>query len=70
PLTLDDKQRTLTLHVFLDKSAMEIFINGGRECVTRVIYPGQDDLGVEAFAEGGSATIRALDVWLLGSIWP
>jgi len=70
PLTLDGKQRTLTLHVFLDKSVLEVFINGGRECVTRIIYPGQDDLGVEAFAEGGSAAIRVLDVWLLGSIWP
>jgi len=70
PLTLDDKQRTLTLHVFLDKSAMEVFINGGRECVTRVIYPGQDALGIEVFAQGGPAVVRSLDVWHLGSIWP
>jgi beta-fructofuranosidase len=70
PLTLDDKQRTLTLHVFLDKSVMEVFVNGGRECVTRVIYPGQDALGIEVFADGGAATARSVEVWQLGSVWP
>jgi len=56
--------------VFLDKSVMEVFVDGGRECVTRVIYPGQSDLGVEVFAEGGSAAVRSLDVWQMGSVWP
>ena len=69
PLPLGGKRRTLVLHAFLDKSVLEVFIDGGRECVTQVIYPGGDDLGVEVFAEGGTATVRSLDVWQLGSIW-
>ncbi len=61
---------TLDLHVFLDRSVMEAFINGGRECVTRVIHPGQDDLGIEVFAQGGTATVESLDVWQMKSVWP
>ncbi len=59
----------LTLHIFLDKSVMEVFVNGGRACVTRVIYPGEKDLGVELFAEGGGVIVRSLDVWEMKSVW-
>ena len=69
PVKLDKDQNTLTLHVFLDKSVMEVFVNGGRECITRVIYPGQKDLGVEIFAEGGKATVLFFDVWQMKPIW-
>ncbi|GAF91469.1 unnamed protein product, partial [marine sediment metagenome] len=70
PLKLDKDQGILTLHVFLDKSLMEVFVNGGRESVTRVIHPGQEDLGIEVFAEGGTAEVRAIDVWEMKAIWP
>ena len=59
----------LTLHIFLDKSVMEVFINGGQECVTRVIYPGKNDLGIELFSEGGTTTVKSLDIWSIKPIW-
>lgn len=59
----------LRLHVFLDKSVLEVYANG-RTCVTRVVQPEADDQGVEAFARGGEATLKGLDSWTLGSIWP
>ncbi len=70
PFKLDKGQDTLTLHVFLDKSLMEVFVNDGREAVTRVIDPGRKDLGVEVFAEDGTATVRGIDVWTMKAIWP
>ncbi len=70
PVPLGDGPRRLKLHVFLDKSVMEVFVNDGRACVTRVVYPGENDLGVEVFAEGGRATLVSLDVWRMTSIWP
>ncbi|MBL7223696.1 MAG: GH32 C-terminal domain-containing protein [Candidatus Brocadiae bacterium] len=70
PLGRGNEDRTLALHVFLDKSVLEVFVDGGRECVTRVIYPGRSDLGVEVFAEGGSATVGSLDVWKIRPVWP
>ena len=68
PVGLGDAKR-LRLHVLLDKSVMEVFINDGRDCVTRVNYPGEDDLGISAFAEGGSVTIKSLDAWQMKSVW-
>jgi len=70
PAPIDREARRLKLHVFLDKSVMEVFVNDGRACVTQVVYPGQNDLGLEVFAEGGRVTLLSLDVWQLSSIWP
>jgi sucrose-6-phosphate hydrolase SacC (GH32 family) len=53
--------------VFLDHSVLEVYAGG--ECVTRVLYPGKNHLGVEAFAEGGTATLRRLEAWPMRSIW-
>jgi beta-fructofuranosidase len=68
PVPLDGDSKRLKLHVFIDKSVMEVFINDGPISVTRVDYPGANDLGVAVFSEG-SATVTSLDVWEMGSIW-
>ena len=69
PLGSRDAASLLTLHVFLDRSVLEVFVNGGRHCVTKVIYPGQDALGIGLFAEGGSATACSIDIWQMRSAW-
>ena len=69
PVDLEGPSNTLTLHVFLDKSVMEVFINGGRACVTRVNYPGPNDLGVSVFADRGSVAVKSLDAWQMKAIW-
>jgi beta-fructofuranosidase len=68
PLELTPHKR-VTLQVFLDKSVMEVFVNDGQACVTRVIDPPAENLGVVVFAEGGGARVESLAVWELGSIW-
>jgi beta-fructofuranosidase len=60
---------TFKLHLFLDKSVLEAFIDGGRQAVTRVIAAGEEDLGVEIFAAGGDAKVVSLDVWQMAPIW-
>jgi beta-fructofuranosidase len=53
----------LELHVFLDRSVIEIYANG-HFCLTSRIYPSRNDsLGVGLFACGGSVKLKALDVW-------
>ena len=68
PLRLEAGE-TLRLHLFLDHSVMELFIQGGAAAVTRVDYPPEEDLAVAAFAESGSATVVSLDAWEVASIW-
>jgi len=69
PDVLDQQRKTVTLHLFFDKSVMELFVNGGRRTVTRVVYPGARDLKVEFFSQDGSTTVKSADAWEIGSIW-
>ena len=55
----------LRLHIFLDRSVVEVFA-GSRVCLTGRIYPTREDsLGVELYAEGGGVVLRRLQVWSL-----
>jgi len=59
------------LHLFYDKSVMELFINGGWQTITQVLYPASTSpLHVECCAIDGTARIIALDAWELKGIWP
>jgi len=69
PLGPAGEQKTLDLRVFLDRSVMEVFINGGRAAVTRVEYPAEEDQAVGVFAEDGKATLLSLDAWEMRSVW-
>ena len=69
PIALEEEGKFIKLHVFIDKSVMEVFINDGRASVTRVNYPGEEDLGIAAFSENGCVKLKSLDVWQMKPIW-
>ncbi len=69
PLPLGDGARTLQLHLFLDKSVLEVFVDNGRAAVTQVHYAEEEDLGIFIFAENGGAVLKSLDVWRMKSVW-
>jgi len=59
----------LQLRVFIDKSIVEVFVNG-RQCVALRVYPGRtDSVGVSLRAQGSDAALLALDVWQMKSIY-
>ncbi len=58
----------LDLRIFLDQSALEIYING-RETLTCRAYPTQPaSVGVSLFAEDGSVHLKELTAWEIKSI--
>ena len=63
------KDKPLRLHIYLDRSSVEVFGNEGRVVLSNRIYPDPSSQGIELFAEGGSAKLRRLDAWKLKSIW-
>ena len=68
PVYLDENER-LELRVFIDRSIVEVFING-RQCIALRVYPERDDsLGVSFRSQGTASQIRSLDAWQLKSIW-
>ncbi len=58
-----------TAEVFLDRSVIEVFVNG-RQCVAMRVYPGrQDSLGVSLRAQGREAVLNFLDAWQMENIY-
>jgi beta-fructofuranosidase len=68
PFTLAPADKTLDLHVFLDRSVLEVYANG-RECITRVIEAGPDQQGVAIRASGGKARLVRWHIWPMKSTW-
>jgi len=63
-----DGEKVLMLHAFLDKAVLELYANK-RECVTLQVKPDIKNLGMRLFCEGGSATVKSIDVWEMDTIW-
>lgn len=59
----------VTLHVFIDRSVIEIFANE-RLTMTVCVYPQRKDAaGIALSSEGGDAQVESIDAWQMDSIW-
>ena len=67
PFALDPGE-PLQLRIFIDRSVIEVFINGRATLTTRVYPTRPDSLGIDLFCRGGQALLRSLDVWEMQSI--
>ena len=62
--------KPIELRVFVDRSVVEVFAEGGHYLGKR-IYPARpDSLGVQIFSLGGNATLHSLEAWEMDAIWP
>jgi len=69
PLELE-RDEPLDLRVFFDASVVEVFANR-RVCITESVRMSDPEaVGLGLFARGGGASVRSLDAWTMGSIWP
>jgi beta-fructofuranosidase len=63
------KNEPLKLRVFVDRSVVEVFVNG-RQYVAVRVYPGRDDsVGVSLRSQGQDAVLKSLDAWQMTSIY-
>jgi beta-fructofuranosidase len=59
----------LKLRIFVDRSVVEVFVNG-RQCASVRVYPGRSDsTGVSLRAQGSPAQLRSFDAWDMTSIY-
>lgn len=64
-----DPGENVKLHVFLDKSIVEVFVNG-KECVAMRVYPDKkESLGISARAHGEPVKLISLQAWKLKTIY-
>ena len=58
----------LSLRVFLDRSVVEVFVNG-QICLAVRVYPGRDDSrSVSLYSRGSASRVRSIDAWTMRSI--
>lgn len=53
----------LTLHIFIDHSSVEVFVNEGQATLTSRIYPTSEKRTLFLFAENGALRVDQLDYW-------
>lgn len=70
PLPADGKPApSIRLHLFVDQSSGELFVNDGRLVMTSLIFPEPSQLGIELFSSGKPVKLHTLTAWPLNSIW-
>lgn len=64
-----DPDETIKLRVFIDKSVVEVFVNG-KQVVAMRVYPGREDSkGVSMRSRGNYAKLISLDAWQMKNIY-
>lgn len=64
-----DEGEVLDLRIFIDKSVVEVFVNG-KQCLAVRVYPGKkNSTGVSLRAQGSEAVLKSLDCWQMKSIY-
>ena len=66
--TLQSTKR-IKLHIFVDRSSVEVFANDGEKVMTDRIYPPPGSKGIELYSTGGAGKVVSLTIWPLASIW-
>ncbi|GGG25372.1 hypothetical protein GCM10010916_47280 [Paenibacillus abyssi] len=60
-------ERYLTHHVFLDRSAVELYINDGLALMTVFDFPERTGAEIRFYVKDGAAAIDRPDFWILAS---
>lgn len=68
PVWLASDER-LKLHVFIDRSVVEVFVND-RQCLAVRVYPGRpESMGVSLRTQGQDAKLISLDAWQMKGVY-
>jgi sucrose-6-phosphate hydrolase SacC (GH32 family) len=60
--------KQVKLHIFVDRSSVEVFANDGEKVMTDRIYPPPGSTGIEVYSSGGGKVV-SLTIWRLQSVW-
>ena len=55
----------IRLHIFIDRTSIEVFANDGLVVMTDLIFPDSTNIGIELFADGGEARVNSLEIFKL-----
>ena len=64
-----EKNSTVKLHIFVDRSSVEIFANDGERVISERIYPHPGSNNIEFYSNGSGGKIVSFKMWPLKTIW-
>lgn len=59
----------VNLHIFFDKSIIEVFANDGQVAMTAQLFPGPAENGIALFSTGGRTIFKSVQCRTLKSVW-
>lgn len=65
----DYNSNTVKMHLFFDKSSVELFADDGRINMTEIFFPNEDFTEMHLFIESGVVDFKGGRVYELNSIW-
>jgi fructan beta-fructosidase len=68
PITFAAGKR-VKLHIFVDRSSVEVFGNDGETVISEAIFPKRSSDEIELYSHGGRARVLKMDVWNLKSAY-
>jgi fructan beta-fructosidase len=57
--------KTTMLHILLDRSSVEVFVNDGEVVISDRVFPAESSDGVEFYSKGGEARLASVRLWKL-----
>ncbi|WP_089827278.1 glycoside hydrolase family 32 protein [Halogranum amylolyticum] len=66
PVSLES-DGSLSLHLYLDRSVLELFANDAQALATRIYPTREDSTGVSLYAADTDVSVEALEIWDLGA---
>ena len=61
-----DAKSSHKLQIFVDKSSLELFVDGGRVAMTNLVFPDEPYNSLRFFSEDGKAEVKTATVYRLG----
>jgi fructan beta-fructosidase len=59
---------SIWLHIFVDRSSVEVFANNGLVTFTESVFPTEESHGLELFVQGSEVLVNSLDIYQLDPI--
>ncbi|CAN5400949.1 hypothetical protein BH10BAC2_BH10BAC2_46340 [soil metagenome] len=59
---LDTPDENIELRILIDKSVVEVFVNDGLYAITDLVFPKQNNGGIELFSKNGKAVFTNLNI--------
>ncbi|MGK5508608.1 glycoside hydrolase family 32 protein [Brevibacillus formosus] len=60
---------TVKIHLFVDRSSVEVFGNDGIGVITDQVFPLPSSDGLEFYSKGGKVTLKSFELYPIKTIW-